>query len=50
MILLYTQGLYPEYHGIVTNFFFDKDLNETYMMSNEPQWWAGEPVRIIMCG
>ncbi|XP_065915476.1 venom phosphodiesterase 2-like [Dysidea avara] len=39
-------GLYPEYHGIVTNFFFDKDLNKTYQMSNEPQWWSGEPLWI----
>jgi predicted AlkP superfamily pyrophosphatase or phosphodiesterase len=45
-------GLYPEHHGIVSNWFFDPAFNETFGMSraesnHEPRWWAGgEPVWI----
>ena len=59
---LYTivTGLYPENHGIVSNFFYDPDIDRTFYyqsaisetmgedsgsdMTGESQWWGGEPV------
>ncbi len=42
------QGLYPEQHGIVSNYFYDRDFNETFYISSptalDPKWWFGEPV------
>ncbi|XP_057300015.1 ectonucleotide pyrophosphatase/phosphodiesterase family member 3-like [Hydractinia symbiolongicarpus] len=41
-------GLYPESHGIVTNTFFDSQLNDTFRIggatSFEGKWWGGEPI------
>ncbi len=44
-------GLYPEHHGIVSNWFFDPEFSETFGMSKaasntESRWWGGEPVWI----
>ena len=44
----YAQGLYPESHGIVDNYFFDRKLHESFSLGgasqNDPKWWLGEPV------
>ncbi|MBI3004670.1 MAG: alkaline phosphatase family protein [Ignavibacteriales bacterium] len=41
-------GLYPEHHGIVSNNFFDPELNETYNafrdIAKETRWYGGEPI------
>ncbi|ORX60066.1 Phosphodiest-domain-containing protein [Piromyces finnis] len=42
-------GLYPESHGIVSNTFYDKELNKTFnIRDNEliriPEWWGGSPI------
>ena len=42
-------GLYPAHHGIVSNWFFDPEFQETFGMSKpesntESRWWGGEPV------
>lgn len=42
-------GLYPESHGIVSNTFWDPDLEEAFTYANDsismvPKWWAGEPL------
>ncbi len=45
-------GLRPEHHGIVSNYFFDPDLNESFNKGRladnaDPRWWSeGEPVWI----
>ena len=47
--IFYHQGLHPESHGIVNNFFFDASLQEEFKMTvddvmSNPKWWLGEPV------
>ena len=43
-------GLYPEHHGIVSNSFWDTDLQESFYYTNkehsmQPKWWnAAEPL------
>jgi len=41
-------GLYPESHGIIANYFFDPDLNQSFSikdpLSKEGMWWGGEPL------
>ncbi|KAL9003761.1 MAG: hypothetical protein Q9188_003385 [Gyalolechia gomerana] len=42
-------GLYPESHGIVSNTFWDPDLEERFIYANDsismvPKWWGGEPL------
>ncbi|KAF7728667.1 hypothetical protein EC973_005704 [Apophysomyces ossiformis] len=42
-------GLYPENHGIIANYFWDSDLNETFNYKSPAQswdakWWGGEPI------
>lgn len=42
-------GLYPESHGIVSNTFWDPDLEEHFTYANDsismvPKWWGGEPL------
>ena len=41
-------GLYPESHGIVSNYFYDPDIgapfNLTTFASLNPVWWKGEPI------
>ncbi|MBI4430050.1 MAG: alkaline phosphatase family protein [Ignavibacteriales bacterium] len=41
-------GLYPAKHGIVSNTFFDAELNATYNafrdVAKEPRWYGGEPI------
>ncbi|XP_059302580.1 uncharacterized protein LOC132054622 [Lycium ferocissimum] len=39
-------GLYPEYHGIVNNYFLDPNSpGEAFnMKSYDPKWWLGEPL------
>lgn len=42
-------GLYPESHGIVSNTFWDPDLEERFTYANDsismvPKWWGGEPL------
>jgi len=45
-------GLRPEHHGIVSNYFFDPGLNESFNKGRladnaDPRWWSeGEPVWI----
>ncbi len=43
-------GLYPESHGIVSNGFYDPNLNAMFRYTDsnttvEGRWWLGEPVR-----
>lgn len=44
----YIQGLYPEAHGIVGNYFYDRVFREIFAISSpvalDPKWWLGEPV------
>ncbi|KAI4346506.1 hypothetical protein L6164_007396 [Bauhinia variegata] len=38
-------GLYPSYHGIINNYFWDPVTGEKFSMaSHEPKWWLGEPL------
>lgn len=42
-------GLYPESHGIVSNTFWDPDLEEHFTYADDsismvPKWWGGEPL------
>ncbi|KAK8644380.1 hypothetical protein V6N13_123689 [Hibiscus sabdariffa] len=38
-------GLYPAYHGIISNGFVDPKTGEAFAMSSlEPKWWLGEPL------
>ncbi|RMZ77827.1 hypothetical protein DV737_g4127, partial [Chaetothyriales sp. CBS 132003] len=42
-------GLYPESHGIVSNQFWDPELQEEFYytdtkISMQPKWWTAEPV------
>ncbi|KAF9613997.1 hypothetical protein IFM89_014797 [Coptis chinensis] len=38
-------GLYPDYHGIIANWFTDPNSGETFTTrSHEPHWWLGEPL------
>jgi predicted AlkP superfamily pyrophosphatase or phosphodiesterase len=45
-------GLYPEHHGIVSNYFFDPALNASFNKNlpsdnADPRWWQeGEPIWI----
>jgi len=44
-------GLYPEHHGIVSNYFYDPVQDRKFAMNNaanntEPVWWGGEPIWI----
>ena len=41
-------GLYPESHGIVSNTFWDPDLQDQFYYTDparsfNPKWWGGEP-------
>ena len=52
MIILPPQGLHPESHGIVNNYFYDTVLQDKFHIGvqnqNDPKWWLGEPVSRIM--
>ncbi|EUC50966.1 hypothetical protein COCMIDRAFT_21678 [Bipolaris oryzae ATCC 44560] len=42
-------GLYPEAHGIVSNTFWDPELEEEFYYTHpaqslQPHWWGGEPL------
>ncbi|KAK7272770.1 hypothetical protein RJT34_29593 [Clitoria ternatea] len=38
-------GLYPPYHGIINNFFFDPVTGEKFTRSShQPKWWLGHPL------
>ena len=44
-------GLYPENHGIVSNYFYDPALKKSFASPNpinnsENMWWGGEPIWI----
>ncbi|KAL0081994.1 alkaline-phosphatase-like protein, partial [Phycomyces blakesleeanus] len=44
-------GLYPETHGIVGNYFYDPQLNDSFNYKSPAQswdgkWWGGEPIWI----
>lgn len=42
-------GLYPEHHGMVNNYPYDKAANEHFSRETGPQeerWWQGEPIWI----
>ncbi|KAI8992157.1 alkaline-phosphatase-like protein [Mycotypha africana] len=44
-------GLYPEAHGIVGNYFYDTQLNDTFYYKSpdrswDSKWWGGEPIWI----
>ncbi|EDV22534.1 uncharacterized protein TRIADDRAFT_58864 [Trichoplax adhaerens] len=47
---LYTivTGLYPAYHGIVANSFYDPVYNQRFFMGSrnatQSRWWGGEPI------
>ena len=48
----YTQvtGLYPEHHGIISNYMFDKDFDEYFEIGSnsssvsDGKWYGGEPI------
>ncbi|GJZ60235.1 alkaline-phosphatase-like family protein [Tanacetum coccineum] len=38
-------GLYPSYHGIINNKFYDPKSGQTFTMSShDPHFWLGEPL------
>ncbi|KAG0173780.1 hypothetical protein DFQ29_007757 [Apophysomyces sp. BC1021] len=42
-------GLYPETHGIISNYFYDSALNDTFNYKDpthswDAKWWGGEPI------
>lgn len=40
-------GLYPEHHGMVANYPYDRERNEFFLPATGPQqeyWWQGEPI------
>jgi predicted AlkP superfamily pyrophosphatase or phosphodiesterase len=42
-------GLYPESHGVVGNYFWDSQLNDSFYYKSpshswDEKWWGGEPV------
>ena len=41
-------GLYPVSHGIVSNYFYDPHLNDTYKLGTksiqEEKWYSGDPI------
>lgn len=42
-------GVYPEVHGIISNIFYDENLNRTFAYRNAkeahlPHWWLAEPI------
>ena len=42
-------GLYPEHHGMTSNYPFDKNLQRKFARSSDvqdPRWWGGEPIWI----
>ncbi|MEP1551436.1 MAG: ectonucleotide pyrophosphatase/phosphodiesterase [Paraglaciecola sp.] len=42
-------GLHPKNHGMVSNYFYDRKLGETFNRTkhtNDPAWWGGEPIWI----
>src|SRR3990167_6938157 len=42
-------GLYPEHHGMVTNYPYDPTTGEIFDVATGPQqekWWQGEPIWI----
>ena len=44
-------GLYPEHHGIGSNYFYDPAIKKNFAASNpvnstESVWWGGEPIWI----
>ncbi|CAO3639907.1 unnamed protein product [Mucor hiemalis] len=44
-------GLYPEAHGIVGNYFYDGNLNDSFYYKSpdhswDAKWWGGEPIWI----
>ncbi|KAI8888638.1 Phosphodiest-domain-containing protein [Backusella circina FSU 941] len=44
-------GLYPESHGIVGNYFYDSQLNDSFYYKSpshswDAKWWGGEPIWI----
>ncbi|MBT8400709.1 MAG: ectonucleotide pyrophosphatase/phosphodiesterase [Rhodothermia bacterium] len=46
-------GLYPAQHGIVSNRFYDPELNRSFRYSNledaaDSTWWGGEPIWITV--
>lgn len=45
-------GLYPEAHGVVGNYFYDDNLNDSFYYKSpdkswDSKWWGGEPVNFI---
>ena len=42
------QGLYPESHGIIDNWMYDKTFKDIFTLSGpavtQGRWWNGEPV------
>ena len=42
------QGLYPENHGIIDNWMYDKTTKDIFTLSGKAvtdgKWWSGEPV------
>lgn len=42
-------GLHPKHHGMVSNYFYDRRLGETFSRTKhteDPAWWGGEPIWI----
>nr|XP_039265727.1 venom phosphodiesterase-like [Styela clava] len=41
-------GLYPEFHGIVANRFYDHEFDAEFQLgkteASNPRWWGGEPI------
>lgn len=49
-IIYFSQGLYPESHGIVDNKMYDVIRNATFTLKGDekfnPVWYHGEPVSL----
>lgn len=45
-------GLYPSHHGLVNNYFYDRNRNESYSMRNsktvqDGSWYGGTPLWVL---
>lgn len=45
-------GLYPSHHGLVNNYFYDRNRNQTYSMRNrktvqDGTWYGGTPLWVL---
>ena len=47
----FIKGLYPAYHGIVANSFYDPVFRDNFYIgaknASQSRWWGGEPVSTL---